>query len=149
MRVKPLSVDQFLFLGLWKEAVRGGALGNMFVPVSRLIAVDSDGGGRTELVPDFDHQAGDPTLTADGQRIAFSFTGDLTGENADGNPEIFVINRDGSGARQLTHTGPGIMNRFAFIDPTGRFVTFESNGDLVGRNPDGNVEIFVFSLDGS
>jgi hypothetical protein len=125
-----------------------------FVPVSRLVAINSDGSGRTELT-DFEHQAGDPVLSADGQKIVFSFTGDPTGGNADANPEIF-LRRDGGGVMQLTDTPAAevqvgkssirIESFFPYVDPTGRFVVFQSNADPTGGNPDHNREIFVIAL---
>jgi len=121
-----------------------------FVPVSRLVAVNPDGSGRVDLT-DFDHRAGDPVLAADGQRMVFSFTGNLATppRNDDGNPEIFLINRDGNGATQLTETPAGTESFFPYIDPTGRFVVFQSNADLTGDNPDNSVEIFVITLGAS
>ncbi|HEX6626252.1 MAG TPA: hypothetical protein VF064_21220, partial [Pyrinomonadaceae bacterium] len=43
-----------------------------------------------------------PAVSQDGSRIAFAGTSDLTGENRDGNSEIFYF--DGAALRQLTDT---------------------------------------------
>src|SRR5439155_972080 len=58
----------------------------------------------------------------------------------DGNWEIYVMNADGSGARNLT-SGPGYDARPAW-SPDGAKIAFETNRD-------GNREIYVMNADGS
>jgi hypothetical protein len=115
-----------------------------FVPVSQLFSMHTDGSGLTALT-DFEHQVGDPSLTADGKTIVFSFTGNPTGENPDGNEEIFLIRRDGTGLVQLTRT-TAAENVFPRLDPTGQWLVWESSADLTGKNPDGSTEIFLARL---
>jgi cysteine-rich repeat protein len=65
-----------------------------------------------------------------------------TGENGDGNIEIFAYRTRRDQWVQVTHTLPPVSNhRPATI--RGRQIVFDSDGDLVGGNADGNREVFV------
>lgn len=100
---------------------------------------------------------GQPSMSPDGDLIAFSSSNDLVaGGNADGNFEIFVIHSDGTGLAQLTHTTGGRTqfgsqgNTEPVIDPSGRYIVFSSDRDLVaGGNADGNNDLFMMGIDGS
>ena len=87
-------------------------------------------------------------VSQDGSRVAFSSAEDLTGANADRNPEIFLSDR--GTLRQLTNSAPADAsarlrdgNFQPSISDDGRLVAFASNRDLAGTNPDGNDEIFL------
>ena len=98
--------------------------------------------------------AAGPRLNASGKKVAFGSTADLVpGENADGSAEIFIMNVDGSGLVQLTHT-PNDPNEFTTfapaIDYAGKQVYFTSTMDLLpGGNVDGSREIFGVAADGT
>lgn len=90
-----------------------------------------------------------PAISRDGSRLAFASRENLTGENADGNSEIFLF--DGSRLQQLTNTAPreaaqriGDGNFQPSISNDGRLLAFASNRDLTGANPDANLEIFIY-----
>jgi cysteine-rich repeat protein len=88
--------------------------------------------------------------TVTGHRIVFDSNGDLTGHNADGNRELFVARLRASGMvelLQVTDTtvsavGDTVENRSGDLDGHSALAVFSSNGDFVGRNHDGNREIF-------
>jgi dipeptidyl aminopeptidase/acylaminoacyl peptidase len=77
--------------------------------------------------------ARDAAWSADGRRIAFM-------SERDGNPEIYVMNSDGSGQRRLTHD-PAVDADPAF-SRDGTRLAFTSMRD-------GNPEIYVMADDGS
>src|ERR1051325_2261728 len=90
-----------------------------------------------------------PAISQDGSRVAFASKDNPLGTNADGNSEIFLF--DGTSLRQPTNTSPGNLtdrirngNFQPSISDDGRLVAFASNRDLVGLNPDANLEIFVY-----
>lgn len=90
-----------------------------------------------------------PAMSRDGSRLAFASRENLTGENADGNSEIFLF--DGERLRQITDTSPrdaaqriGDGNFQPSISHDGNLLAFASNRDLTGANPDANLEIFTY-----
>ena len=84
--------------------------------------------------------------TIDGRRILFDSTGDLAGQNADGNRELYIAHLRTSGIDilQITHTAPPVDNRSGSLDANSALIAFSSDGDLVGENADGNREIFTW-----
>ncbi|HEX8130767.1 MAG TPA: hypothetical protein VF527_16830, partial [Pyrinomonadaceae bacterium] len=92
-----------------------------------------------------------PAMSRDGSRLAFASRENLTGENADGNSEIFLFADER--LQQITHTSPrdparrtGDGNFQPSISDDGSLVAFASNRDLTCANPDANLEIFLFDL---
>ena len=88
---------------------------------------------------------GSPSINADGTRIAFRSSGDLTGSNPDLNSEIFRVDADTMIFTQITNTsGIGIeSNGSPSINADGVRIAFVSTADIAGGNPDGNREIFL------
>jgi Tol biopolymer transport system component len=69
----------------------------------------------------------------------------LTGDNADGNLEVFLFDTTTSAFRQITRTTSGdTANANASINANGTRIAFESNRNLTGQNADGDREIFLF-----
>ncbi|MGD8626692.1 MAG: FG-GAP-like repeat-containing protein, partial [Anaerolineae bacterium] len=93
-----------------------------------------------------------PSVSADGQQIAFWSTDDLTrsGSNADGNPEIFIADVGSNGAVtfiQMTQSAGNILGGFNLspsLSDDGTRVALFSDRDLTGQgiNLDSNFEIF-------
>jgi Tol biopolymer transport system component len=92
-----------------------------------------------------------PTFDRLVKKVAFTSSCDLiTGQNSDGNGELFVMNIDGSGLVQLTSTTGGIGAIHPDIDASGQKVVFASDRDLIsGGNTDGNFEIFSIQVNGA
>ena len=75
-----------------------------------------------------------PAWSPDGRRIAFT-------SERDGNPEIYVMNADGSGVTRLTYNDARDLDSFPAWSPDGRRIAFHSNRD-------GNFEIYVMNASG-
>lgn len=93
----------------------------------------------------------EPSINAAGNRIAFYSDRDLTGQNADGNFEIFLARRANNGTwsiTQVTNT-QGSANLFPAINAAGDRIAFVSddvelhNDGEIRRNSDRNFEIFL------
>lgn len=94
-------------------------------------------------------RAPSPAMSRDGSRLAFASRENLTGENADGNSEIFLLTDER--LQQITHTSPrdpaaraGDGNFQPSLSGDGTLIAFASNRNLTGENPDANLEIFLF-----
>ena len=67
-------------------------------------------------------------------RIAFSF---LRREPGGSSWQIFTINPDGTGEKQLTHSSDPFHNHSPSYSPDGRKIAWERNGDIWVMNADG------------
>jgi Tol biopolymer transport system component len=91
-----------------------------------------------------------PKIDATGDRIVFTSDGDLTGHNADRNAEIFLFDKTTPVIIQITNSLGGLNRTLAgSINADGSRFVFSSDGDLTGKNPDGNPEIFLYDLNTS
>ncbi len=93
-----------------------------------------------------------PRITGRGKEVFCATTADQMGTNADGSSEVLAWNRrqhekgNVAGAHTMLTDAPSGID-YGAVAPslTGRFIAVESNADPVGDNPDGNIEIFVYS----
>src|SRR5207248_6880640 len=93
--------------------------------------------------------------------VAFVSTRNLTGGNADGNPEIFIWVRASNTFFQMTNTQNttqgnltvGTFNENPSISGDGSVIAFVSNANIsiggTGNNADGNAEVYLGSFTGS
>jgi hypothetical protein len=100
----------------------------------------------------------EPSITSgsDWTKIAFSSDRNLAGNNADGGTEIFLWTLTGtySGSNtgsitQITSTNSAARCTLPQISKDGKFITFYSNADITGGNPDGNYEVFIWNINGT
>jgi len=84
-----------------------------------------------------------------GSRVVFASEADLTGRNADRNPEIFVVMIPSGVVTQVTDTAVGVINSRPLLSGDGKKIAFLSNGDLsgFGQNADGSQELWVYHFD--
>ena len=73
-------------------------LGGNEPPYSRLFVVEPDGGGAADLTPPGYTDIRSFAWSPDGRRVAFSAI-----QDGDSDPELFVMNADGTGQRRLTN----------------------------------------------
>jgi len=98
-----------------------------------------------------------PSISADGNRIAFLSDQNFVGENPDHFMEIFLLDRRSGLFSQMTRTRTRTkeaQNATAKVDAeqlgavkisgNGRHAVFSSRADFTGQNPDGRAEIFLF-----
>lgn len=88
-------------------------------------------------------------ISTDGTRIVFVSRANFTGNNADGNVEIFIYDTTSNMFTQITDIVGGnntnFANGFPDISDDGTKVVFQSLHDhIIGNNTDGNFEIFLY-----
>ena len=102
-----------------------------------------------------------PAIDDRGAVIAFTSTRNITGNNADGNPEIILYNRETNAFTQLTSTpidatptgafNP-IFNENPSLSGDGATIAFVSNANIfdvgasTGNNADNSVEVYLARL---
>jgi len=88
--------------------------------------------------PGFD---GGPSYSPDGRRIGFD-------SERDGDPDIYVMGRDGGRAIQLTGQNPAehAQDILAAFSPDGRFIAFDSDRAAPGTD---DIEVFRMRSDGT
>jgi hypothetical protein len=91
----------------------------------------------------------EPSVSADGSIITFASNADLLGRPPGGGRDIFVINSDGTGLRQLTAAVGGSNSSNPYISGDGAIITFHSYSDITGDNPAGTPEVFIVRPDGT
>jgi Tol biopolymer transport system component len=82
-------------------------------------------------------------ISADGTRIAFLSDCNLTGQNADGNQEIYLFDSPTNTPSQITTTS-GCRQGFPSINADGTRIVFASDCNLTGQNADSNFEVYHF-----
>jgi dipeptidyl aminopeptidase/acylaminoacyl peptidase len=86
-----------------------------------------------------------PSLSPDMDEVLFATT---TAAAGDADRAIQTLNADGTGLRTLFDV-VGAYDSAPAWAPDGSRIAFESNADVSGANPDGDMEIWVMEADGS
>lgn len=84
-----------------------------------------------------------PIINDNGTKVFFTSLDDITGNNPDGNDEIFLFDISTSMVSQLTDTTGVSFKSLGGTDAEGDLVTFVTDQDLTGDNPDLSEEIFL------
>ena len=87
--------------------------------------------------------SGEPSISADGNHIAFDSDANINGGNPDGNDEIYVFDITTFTFTQVTDEVAGDSTDPS-INEDGTRVAFDSDANINGGNPDGNDEIYLF-----
>lgn len=125
-------------------------LGTNAAHQAQLFVINRDGTGLRQLTTTTTGDVGGIMLSDDATRALFVSGENLTGGNADLGSDVFVINTDGTGLRQLTSAPAGYDAVNAALSGNGAKVAFESNADLVtGSNTAHQSEIFVVDFAGT
>ncbi len=87
----------------------------------------------------------DPSLSANGARIAFESTANIIGPNPDNDEEVYVFDiSSGTFTRVTNESGPGnTESEDASINGDGTRIAFESQANINGGNPDAREQIFL------
>ena len=91
----------------------------------------------------------EPSINADGTRIAFSSSSDINGGNPGGDREIWLFDTTTGITIKITDDSVGLSDDPS-INADGTRIAFESFADINGGNPDESLEIFLavcFDLD--
>ena len=86
-----------------------------------------------------------PSWSPDRRRVAFAGIVSPTGDTDRG---VYTMNADGSGVTALFDVA-GAYDSAPAWSPDGTQIAFESNADVAGANPDGDMELWVMAADGS
>jgi hypothetical protein len=95
----------------------------------------------TQVTDSADTDNGGPSISSDGTRLVFTSRADLTGDNPDGNREVFLFDADTGITSQITDSVGGSFSS-AVISGDGTRILFDSGSDIGGENPDGNIEVY-------
>jgi Tol biopolymer transport system component len=87
------------------------------------------------------------SISGDGSRIVFEHSGDLTGSNPHGLVQVFAVNADGTGLRQMTTFGTDAWR--PEISGDGTKVVFDSLADPLGKNPYFRNQVFIIDWEGT
>ena len=80
-----------------------------------------------------------------GTRLVYVSSADITGENEDGNREVFLFDSD-QNSRQISQTGNG-LNGQVTISGDGNWVAFHSTADIGGLNPGADEVVYLHELE--
>ena len=117
----------------WFDTIFGGFRLTSYDIAPRDIWLVDVGTGQLTPLTDSEEDEYDPAWSPDGQQLAYVSVVD------DQNPEIFIMNKDGSNTSRLTNHDA--MDMHPSWSPDGEMLTFASNRE-------GNFEIYLMNADG-
>ena len=88
-------------------------------------------------------------LSGSGNRVLFSSKGNPLGMNPSNRTQIFVVDIDGTGLRQLTSITTNTSPSGISISDDGQRIVFATTANLTGGNADGGTEVYAIQADGT
>jgi TolB protein len=120
-----------------------------------IYVMNADGTGKTNLTNNgLGVQDHIPYYSPDGQKIAYTSDGGAQPSNPEGDQEVYVMNADGTGQKNLTNNGQNGSDVYDFayyaeFSPDGQKITYATGG-VQASNPEGDYELYVMNTsDGS
>lgn len=129
MGTKGVRIASVVFLALTASAVRGQTADGC--PIIQVTAASAG-------------ESANPRISADGRWITFQSSSDLTGGNGDGSYEVFLLDRVSGLTEQVTSSSS--FSGGPSISAAGNRIAFYSSANLTGENPDGSIEVYMYSL---
>ena len=121
--------------------------------IQQVYVINRDGTGLSQLTHLTDAEIYFLKISDDATKIVFAAEANPLGTNADGNVEIFAINADGTGLKQLTSTTDLVDGSPAVVWMSfaggGSKVAFSGYADPFGTNADHGSEIFLVDYAGT
>ncbi len=118
---------------------------------TELYVMRADGSGIVQLTNDPAFDAGTvytATIAGSGNRVVFLADVDPLWTNSGRHQQVFIVNRDGTGLRQLTNALTDVDSFISTSDDGSRIV-FDHREDLAGENPGGLSQVFAIDADGT
>jgi Tol biopolymer transport system component len=84
-----------------------------------------------------------PSISGNGEKIAFTSDRNLTGGNPNSFQQVFIYNTQTGVFTQATASGGILLS--PSISANGTWISFTHNDNLTGDNPDHNREIFLYN----
>lgn len=120
---------------------------------AEIFVMHPDGSALAQVTNDPAVNAGSVTalaLSGSANRIAFLSNSNPLGTNAGSKLQVFVVNFDGSGLRQLTSATVSSSRWGTLsISDDGERIAFSTRANLTGGNADGSFEVFAVQADGT
>jgi Tol biopolymer transport system component len=107
------------------------------------VAVATGGVSLTQITTTSGCFTFNPSINADGTKIAFQSDCNLTGSDADGNDEVYRFDTTANALTQITASS-GCDNASPSINADGTKIAFQSPCNLTGSDADGNADIYRF-----
>jgi Tol biopolymer transport system component len=108
-----------------------------FDPHMKIYEANLDGTDLKCLTPDAKVYTAEGSYSADGTRIVYS-------SGTAGNVELYIMNADGTGARQITGGKVKCYNGGPFLSPDGKRVIFRAD-----RKEKDRLQLYVINVDGT
>jgi len=100
-------------------------------------------GNITQITNTLDGSNASPSISGNGEKIAFTSDRNLTGGNPNSFQQAFIYNTQTGVFTQATASA-GIL-LYPSISANGTWVSFTHNDNLTGDNPDHNREVFLYN----